>query len=364
MRIKLIGLFFFLFILSFVSLKNAPPSNAATFDCALSVTNIAGIRPVNFTIDGKGNFVNGQSLYRVSLNGWHQGCVSRYCSQGTLYSAVSGKITVSNATTYNGTFTPGEKINVNVSDTAGNACKTMVLTIAEEKRCKITLTSTSPKFTPNSTITIKTTDDLNGAAGDTHRVILKGGGGSKDGPDVRSGDICPSTDQLKTGFQIGKFTTGRYYLEVRNQCSPFGIGEKAACDPVVFDITAGGGGVVKETTGENIPSQNPCPKQFQDSKGFCTKVVTGLGITVNTASPAGFIRSLVGVLLAISGGIAVLLIIIAGYQILTSQGNPEKIQTARERLISAIVGLLFIIFSFVIFQVIVVDILRIPGFGQ
>jgi hypothetical protein len=47
-----------------------------------------------------------------------------------------------------------------------------------------------------------------------------------------------------------------------------------------------------------------------------------------------------------------------------SQGNPEKIQAAREQLTAAIVGLLFIIFSLVIIQVLGYDILHIPGFGQ
>jgi hypothetical protein len=44
---------------------------------------------------------------------------------------------------------------------------------------------------------------------------------------------------------------------------------------------------------------------------------------------------------------------------MTSTGNPEAIQEAKERITSAIVGLLFIIFSLVILQVIGVDILQI-----
>ena len=68
--------------------------------------------------------------------------------------------------------------------------------------------------------------------------------------------------------------------------------------------------------------------------------------------------------MSISGGIALILIITSGYQIMTSQGDPEKIKAGRERFISAVVGLLFLIFSLVILETIGVDILRIPGFGS
>ena len=48
---------------------------------------------------------------------------------------------------------------------------------------------------------------------------------------------------------------------------------------------------------------------------------------------------------------------------MTSQGNPEAVKAATEQLTSAIIGLLFIILSFVILEIIGVDILKIPGFG-
>lgn len=94
----------------------------------------------------------------------------------------------------------------------------------------------------------------------------------------------------------------------------------------------------------------------------CTKVKTAVG-SIGT-DPAEFIKSIFSLLLGVAGGIAVVLIIISGYKLMASQGNPEKVQGAREMLTSAIVGLLFIIFSFVILQIIGVDILRIPGFSK
>jgi hypothetical protein len=75
-----------------------------------------------------------------------------------------------------------------------------------------------------------------------------------------------------------------------------------------------------------------------------------------------FIQRLFAIILGLSGGIAVILIIIGGYRIAFSHGNPEKFQAARDTITSAIVGLLFIIFSMVILRIIGFDILHIPGF--
>jgi len=99
-----------------------------------------------------------------------------------------------------------------------------------------------------------------------------------------------------------------------------------------------------------------------DTTDTCSKLKTAIG-DIETA-PEKFIGSVFGVVLGLSGGIALLLIIYSGYQLMASQGNPEKLQAARDQLISAIIGLVFIIFSLVILQIIGVDILKIPGFSE
>lgn len=83
-----------------------------------------------------------------------------------------------------------------------------------------------------------------------------------------------------------------------------------------------------------------------------------------STNPADFVQKIYSIVLGLSGGIALVLIIIAGYKFMTSQGNPEAIKSATEGLTSAVIGLLFIIFAFVILQIIGVDILKIPGFTK
>ncbi len=62
----------------------------------------------------------------------------------------------------------------------------------------------------------------------------------------------------------------------------------------------------------------------------------------------------------VAGGIAFLLILLAGFQIMTSQGNPERLKAGQELLTSAIAGLILLIFSVFILEFIGVRILGLP----
>ncbi len=117
------------------------------------------------------------------------------------------------------------------------------------------------------------------------------------------------------------------------------------------------------------PPGPPCAKWKggDPNSGVCEMVATSLFQGKNksdgdiSTDPGQFIVRILTIILSFTGGIALLLIISAGYKIMTSKGKPEAIQQGRDQLISAIVGLVFIIFSFVIFQLVVTDLLKIPG---
>lgn len=106
-----------------------------------------------------------------------------------------------------------------------------------------------------------------------------------------------------------------------------------------------------------VTPYNPCPSQ----NGACTSFVTAIG-TIDVTGLGSIVKTIFGLLLSLSGGIAVLLIIYSGYRIMIAQGDAEKIKEARETLTSAVIGLLFVIFSATILQIIGIDILHIPGF--
>jgi len=92
-------------------------------------------------------------------------------------------------------------------------------------------------------------------------------------------------------------------------------------------------------------------------------VWTALGCipTNNLNSFAGWI---LGKIIFVASGIAFLLMAFGAFQIITSAGNPEKVQAGKELITSCVSGLLFIILSLFLLKLIGVDILHIPGFGE
>ena len=85
-----------------------------------------------------------------------------------------------------------------------------------------------------------------------------------------------------------------------------------------------------------------------DFQEFFDTMEARFGNTTATL-PAAFYNILfpLGILLGVAG------IIMAGYSYMTSQGNPEKVKEANEKISSAIVGVFFIVLSMVLLRVII-----------
>lgn len=66
----------------------------------------------------------------------------------------------------------------------------------------------------------------------------------------------------------------------------------------------------------------------------------------------GVLQNIINFLVLFAGVVCVFLIIIAGYKIVTSEGDPEKMSSARKTLFYAIGGFLLVILSFVILNII------------
>jgi len=98
-----------------------------------------------------------------------------------------------------------------------------------------------------------------------------------------------------------------------------------------------------------------CPAQ--------TKLNTAIGCIPVLSSKEEFLSFVLKWAVGIGGGIAFLLIIYAGFMIMTSAGNPERLKAGQELLTSAISGLILLIFSVVILKIIGVDILGLDNFG-
>jgi len=79
--------------------------------------------------------------------------------------------------------------------------------------------------------------------------------------------------------------------------------------------------------------------------------------------PQSIMQRLISVGLGMSGGVALLTFLAAGFIFSTSQGDPKAYGKAKEMMTASIVGILFVIFSVTLLQFIGYEILKIPGFG-
>lgn len=130
--------------------------------------------------------------------------------------------------------------------------------------------------------------------------------------------------------------------------------------------------IIPDPNGTDVPGEKkdkpapppPCAVGNWDplSSDTCPTLRTAIG-NIDTA-PEAFIGSVLAKVLSLAGGLAILLIIYGGYQLMASRGKPEAMEAARDQITAAIIGLLFIIFALVLLQVIGYDILKIPGFSN
>lgn len=97
-----------------------------------------------------------------------------------------------------------------------------------------------------------------------------------------------------------------------------------------------------------------------------TGINTAIGCIHALGSQEEFLGDILKWAVGVGGGIAFLLIFYAGFMIMTSAGNPERLKAGQELLTSAISGLILLIFSIFILNFIGIDILGLGkfGFGQ
>lgn len=116
------------------------------------------------------------------------------------------------------------------------------------------------------------------------------------------------------------------------------------------------------------------PEEFADQRAACLECVEGglddeanrgvwTAVGCIKRDPEEIVQKLLQVGLGISGGVALLTFLAAGFIFSTSQGDPKAYGKAKEMMTSSIVGILFVLFSVVILQFIGYTVFKIPGFG-
>ena len=108
---------------------------------------------------------------------------------------------------------------------------------------------------------------------------------------------------------------------------------------------------------ESAPEYQSCADCFSNDG-----IWTAVGCI--PSNPNDVIKVIITIGLALGGGVVLVMILAGSFMLSVSQGDPNKTKEAKEIITSAIIGLLFVIFSVTILQFIGVEILHIPGFGE
>jgi hypothetical protein len=118
------------------------------------------------------------------------------------------------------------------------------------------------------------------------------------------------------------------------------------------------------TTGDSCSTNNICEGgTISAPSPLCGGgVSTAIGC-IPIFSQNDFLAFILRWAVGIGGGIAFLLMIYAGFMIMTAAGNPERLKAGQELLTSAISGLILLIFSVFILKFIGVDILGLCNLG-
>lgn len=120
------------------------------------------------------------------------------------------------------------------------------------------------------------------------------------------------------------------------------------------------------TLATSTPAPTTAPGTSSDPLAGCPggkSINSAIGCIPILDTKEAFLSFVLKWAVGIGGGIAFLLIIYAGFMIMTSAGNPERLKAGQELLTSAISGLILLIFSVVILKIIGVDILGLCKFG-
>lgn len=234
--------------------------------------------------------------------------------------------------------------------------------------------SNGQKFTTSDDIKI----EVPGLPDDNYRAFVKNSAGNILS-NTAHGILCDTSSNGILNYNLSTYLEGSYTIEIRKQPSQ--------CNDPNGDIVAQGSFTISNNTGTpgggtttppgtGVTPTLPSPTPSGGGTAIAGTPATAGGDPCNGArgpgfktaigcihtNPAELIKDFLTFIIAISGGFAFLLMLLGAFGMITSAGNPEHLQAGRDRFQSAIIGLLFVIFAVLLFQILGANILKIKGF--
>lgn len=98
-----------------------------------------------------------------------------------------------------------------------------------------------------------------------------------------------------------------------------------------------------------------------DCPNIPNTINTALGCISYDAVNGGFVSNLLQIIIGLGGGVGLVLILYGVFIVTTSAGIPDKLKQGQEIISSAVAGLLFIILSIFLMNLIGIKIFALPG---
>lgn len=186
-------------------------------------------------------------------------------------------------------------------------------------------------------------------------------------------DLEPDEEE-ESDFVCGEYRTTGYL----RGC--YGVDNKLIADPV---DCGSAGYAVQCCSAAEFCGSNPSVHADKEDFDYCLQVPDdgqrdACNTCIGQGDPGEYIFSAVGcvrvsgkglaedlirLLLGIAGGAAFLSILAAAFKLTTSKGDTNQVKEAKELILAAVSGLLFMIFSIIILDFIGVEVLHLPGLG-
>ncbi|EKD67040.1 MAG: hypothetical protein ACD_48C00626G0004 [uncultured bacterium] len=265
-----------------------------------------------------------------------------------------------------GLYTPGKSQTINLFYCTGFCLNSetlctdqFLISTTANASCNIKNDPETPAVKDNL-ITVKTTNS--GSTTQAFKLCY-------DGPVIPNsyvGMMDASTNQfpVQNQFQVQNHGVGSYKLWAIDQSNLFCLENVTTYCSKTFEVTTTGGTVISNQLTDLCAFAKG--EKYKACADDCIDNAENPGVWTAIGcvhySLSGFVKDILPFAMGIGGGIAFLLMLIGALQIMTSAGNPEKLNAGKELVTSAIVGLLLIIFSVFLLKLIGADILRVPGF--
>jgi hypothetical protein len=242
---------------------------------------------------------------------------------------------------------------------------TLTYTVLDSPPCKLEVTSSrrfsTSGFTSSDNIYVRgenvfSSTDPNFSNASFKSLFISG----------KEYSISVDSDKKIPLLDLGIFNPGNYTIKVGYKLAPKESVTYINCQADFFICSSSDPDCIGGQQKEEDKILDICGNKSDSSYSKCNGCIinngswTALGC-IPSGSPEEFIKWLFPFVLGIAGGIATILMLIGGFLILTSTGDPKRVENGRNMLTSALMGLVLIVFSLFLLRVIGVDLLEIPG---